>query len=101
MNLLQAVLRCPTLFWISSKDWFIKFVCLCGILSSLLAFFNVVSPALCFFVCAVCLLPFVLVLLSKYEVCYLSFQVVGQPWLSLQMHATVVETNFVYAISSF
>jgi len=79
---LNRLYRFPCLFWISSSDGFIKFIAHIGLLSSLLGLVGFYPP-LCSFISLMV---------------YLSFKVIGQPWLGLQMHATVIEGNFAYLL---
>jgi hypothetical protein len=73
----------PTLFWFYSGDWFVKLVARIGLISSLAAFLGF-FPAINMFISMAI---------------YLSLKVVSQPWLGLQMHATIIETDFVYLLT--
>jgi len=81
---LRSIYYYPTLFWICSSDEFLWLVMHFGLLSCLLAFLGCFPPLFIFFS----------------TVCYLSFHTVSQPWLGLQMHVTILETNFAYLITS-
>jgi len=72
----------PTVFWHSSSDLFILGVSYAGLICSMLAMFG-------FF-------PMINILICM--VLYNSERIVGQPWLGLQMHATIVETDFLYLL---
>eukprot|EP01083_Nonionella_stella_P114703 339404_1 len=75
----------PCVFWLCDDDWFIQAVCAAGFVSSLIL---LVYGAF----------PFSLLWFATF-VCYMSIVEVAGPFLGLQMHANVVESNFLAAIS--
>eukprot|EP01111_Echinosteliopsis_oligospora_P011293 TRINITY_DN3693_c0_g1_i1.p1 TRINITY_DN3693_c0_g1~~TRINITY_DN3693_c0_g1_i1.p1 ORF type:complete len:622 (-),score=94.22 TRINITY_DN3693_c0_g1_i1:68-1870(-) len=81
-SLLQKLYLTPTVFWFSSKEWFLQAVVYTGIISAVLGFMGLFIPLqilICF-------------------ISYSSIRIIGQPWLGLQMHATIIETDFLYLL---
>ncbi len=46
----RQIYTCPTLFWLSTEDWFLHFVCILGLCSSAVACLGLASPPIALFI---------------------------------------------------